>query len=53
MFLFQRPGELWDLASLVCDGYRVVSLGVKLKGREADQSSPSLAEVTSPDIIMA
>jgi hypothetical protein len=39
-----RPDRLWDPPSLLLNGYRRLP-GVKRPGREADQSSPSSAEV--------
>jgi hypothetical protein len=41
----QSPDRLWGPPSLLYNGYRGSSLGVKRPGREADHSLPSSAEV--------
>jgi hypothetical protein len=42
----RRPDRLWGTTNLLSSGYRGIFLpGVKLPGREADQSPPTSTEV--------
>jgi hypothetical protein len=44
----KRPDRLWGLSSLMCNGYRVFSPGVKRPEREVDHLPPSSVEVNMP-----
>jgi hypothetical protein len=41
----QHPNRIWGPQYLLCNGYKGLSPAVKRRGREADNSLPSTAEV--------